>query len=90
MKILRFEDLEAWKEARKLTNSLYDITRDKAFDADWDLRRQIRKAAVSVVANIAEGFDSGSDPEFSRFLRIARRSTSEIQSTCTFRQIRNS
>ena len=50
------------------------------FSRDFELRNQIRRAAGSVMHNIAEGFDAGSDAEFSRFLRIARRSASEVQS----------
>lgn len=80
MKIARFEDIEAWKSARVLRKRLDDATRSRFFDEDRDLRRQIRKAAVSAMANIAEGFDGGTDLEFRRFLRIAKRSATEIQS----------
>lgn len=80
MKITRFEDIEAWKSARKLTNLVYEATRSPAFDDDRDLRRQLRSAAASSMANIAEGFDAGSDTEFQRFLRIAQRSATEVQS----------
>lgn len=80
MRIERFEDIEAWKAARNLVKSVYGRTRAKPFHQDLDLRRQMRRAAVSVMSNIAEGFDSGSDPEFARFLRISRRSASEIHS----------
>ena len=80
MKITRFEDIDAWKAARKLMKSLYDLTGGKGFATDADLRRQIRRAAVSAMANVAEGFDASSDAEFRRFLRIGRRSVSEVQS----------
>jgi four helix bundle protein len=80
MKISRFEDIEAWKAARKLTNLVYELTRRSAFEADRDLRRQLRRAATSSMANVAEGFDAGSDVEFQRFLRMAQRSASEVQS----------
>lgn len=80
MKINRFEDIEAWKSARKLVNMVYEATSARAFDADRDLRRQMRGAATSSMANIAEGFDGGSDAELQRFLRMAQRSATEVQS----------
>lgn len=80
MSIRRFEDIEAWQKARTLMNAIYDATATSAFDADRDLRRQMRSAAVSSMANIAEGFDGGSDNEFQRFLRMAQRSATEVQS----------
>ena len=80
MKITRFEDIEAWKKARILMNKVYRTVKVPAFDEDREMRRQMRRAALSVMSNIAEGFDGGSDPEFRRFLRIAKRSSSELQS----------
>lgn len=80
MKIVRFEDVDAWKAARKMRMDIYELTRGKAFHEDFDLRKQMRRASVSCMSNVAEGFDSGSDHEFARFLRIARRSASELQS----------
>jgi len=80
MKITRFEDIEAWKAARELQKTVYEITRSKGFALDLDLRRQMRRAVASSMANIAEGFDAGTDPEFRRFLKIARRSATELQS----------
>jgi four helix bundle protein len=79
-KIQRFEDLQSWQKARELSNRVYDITENGDFAHDFELRGQIRRAAGSVMHNIAEGFDAGSDAEFIRFLRIARRSASEVQS----------
>lgn len=78
--IEKFEDIEAWKEARELTEEVYRITKTKAFDRDIGLREQLRRAAVSVMANIAEGFDCGSDREFVKFLGYSMRSASELQS----------
>ena len=78
--IARFEDIEAWQEARKLTKLIYTLSNKGALARDFELRGQIRKASVSTMANIAEGFDGGSDPEFKRFLRYALRSTTEVQS----------
>ena len=79
-KIQRFEDLKSWQKARELSNVVYDVTLGKEISKDFGLRNQMRRAARSVMHNIAEGFDAGSDAEFSRFLRIARRSASETQS----------
>ncbi len=78
--INRFEDIDAWKEARILAQQIYRHTDQNAFGRDIALREQIRRAVLSIMANIAEGFDGGSDPEFLRFLRYALRSTSEVQS----------
>jgi len=79
-KIQRFEDLQAWQKARQLTNTIDDLASASRFVRDPYLRDQIRRAAGSVMHNIAEGFDSGSGPEFIRFLKMARRSASEVQS----------
>jgi len=80
MKIKRFEDIEGWQEARVLARMVYAVSSKGRFASDFRLRGQIEDAAVSVMANIAEGFDAGSDAEFIRFLRYARRSASEVQS----------
>ncbi len=80
MKIERFEDIEGWQEARVLAQMVYAVSNKAQFAKEPGLRRQIEDAAVSVTANIAEGFDSGSDTEFIRFLGYARRSASEVQS----------
>jgi four helix bundle protein len=80
MKIERFEDVKAWQAARVLANLVYDATRSGAFARDFGLRNQIQEAAGSVMHNIAEGFESGSDADFARFLKYARRSASEVQS----------
>ena len=80
MKIERFEDIQGWQKARELTRLVYVVTRQGGFERDFWLRDQIRDAAGSVMANIGEGFDAGSDAEFVRFLRYARRSASEVQS----------
>ena len=79
-KIERFEDLKSWQMARQLANMVYDLTNHSVFEKDFQLRNQIRDAAGSVMHNVAEGFDAGSNPEFLRFLKIARRSASEVQS----------
>jgi len=79
-KIVRFEDLQSWQKARQLTNLIYDLTGHPGFAKDFRLRDQIQDAAGSLMHNIAEGFDAGSNPEFIRFLKMARRSASEVQS----------
>ncbi|MCL4530322.1 MAG: four helix bundle protein [Chloroflexi bacterium] len=79
-KIERFEDLQSWQKSRQLVNSIYDLTECQRFAKDFHLRGQIQDAAGSVMHNIAEGFDAGTNLEFIRFLKIARRSASEVQS----------
>lgn len=76
----RFEDLRGWQAARRLTGDVYALSRDHHFARDFALRDQIRRAAISTMNNIAEGFDSASRTEFCRFLRYASRSASEVQS----------
>ena len=78
--IERFEEIEAWREARNLTQQIYHVTRRGAFNRDLGLRDQIQRATVSIMANIAEGFDGGSNREFIRYLGYALRSATEIQS----------
>jgi four helix bundle protein len=80
VKITRFEDIEAWKKARVLMNKVYEAARLPALIVDRELQRQMRRAALSVMSNIAEGFDGGTDAEFCRFLRMAKRSATELQS----------
>lgn len=80
MKIQRFEDIEAWQIARKLTQSIYRATNAPPFSKVFGLVDQIRRASGSAMHNIAEGFDAGSNAEFIRFLRYAQRSSSEVQS----------
>jgi len=80
MKITRFEDIEGWQLGRELTRKIYSITKSGEFAKDFGLRDQIRRASGSVMHNIAEGFDAGSNPEFIRFLGYSQRSCSEIQS----------
>ncbi|MBM4307119.1 MAG: four helix bundle protein [Deltaproteobacteria bacterium] len=80
MKIEKFEDIQAWQEARKMTNEVYKATHEIAFQRDRGLREQIQNASVSVMANIAEGFDRQSKKEFSKFLNYASGSASEVQS----------
>jgi four helix bundle protein len=78
-KIERFEDIEAWQMARKLTRAIYNTTKDGAFSRDFALRDQIRRASISIMSNIAEGFNRGGNKELAQFLFIAKGSTSEVQ-----------
>jgi len=80
MGIERFEDIEAWQLARDLTRKVYELTKKPKFAQDFGLKRQIQEAAGSSMHNIAEGFDSETNPEFIRFLRYAKRSCTEVQS----------
>ena len=80
MKIEKFEEIEAWKLARKLTQKVYYLTKKQNFYKDFDLKNQIRSASGSSMHNIAEGFDAESNAEFIRFLRYAKRSCTEVQS----------
>lgn len=79
VKIKRFEDIEAWKKARELTQEIYAVSNEGSFARDFGLRDQIRRAAVSVISNIAEGFERGGDVEFRRFLAIAKGSAGEVK-----------
>jgi len=80
MKIERFEEIEGWKLGRELTRLIYDATRKGPFSQDFGLKDQIQRASGSIMHNIAEGFDGGSNKEFIKFLRYSQRSCSEVQS----------
>ena len=80
MRIEKFEDIESWKLARELTNEIYRVTKLNNFSKDFGLKDQIQRASVSIMANISEGFDSGSDKSFINFLNYSYRSASEVQS----------
>jgi four helix bundle protein len=76
----RFEDIKAWQAARELTGIIYALTGKETFSRDYGLKDQIQRASGSVMHNIAEGFDAESNVEFTRFLRYAKRSCTEVQS----------
>ena len=78
--ISRFEDIEAWKDARALVKHVYAATNQGPFARDFGLRDQIRRSAVSIMANIAEGFERKNSKELAYFLRVARGSCAEVQS----------
>ena len=77
--ITRFEDIESWKTARQLTNSVYTHSNQTGFNRDFGLRDQIRRASVSVMSNVAEGFESHTDAQFINFLGMARVSAGEVR-----------
>ena len=79
-KIGRLEDVEAWKKARELTRVVYGVTKVGEFARDFSLKDQIRRASVSVMSNIAEGFERGGNKEFIQFLATAKGSVGEVQS----------
>jgi len=76
----RFEDLEVWQGARDVVNAVYKASSNGAFARDYGLRDQIRRAAVSIPSNIAEGFSRRSNKEFIQFLFISKGSAAEVQS----------
>ena len=78
-KVERFEDLIAWEKAMELAVEVYALTRSKSFARDFALVDQCHRAAISIPANIAEGFDRGSRAEFHRFLSIAKGSCAELR-----------
>lgn len=78
--VRKFEDLVAWQMARELVRLIYRITGGDVFSRDYDLRRQIRRAAVSIMANIAEGFERFRRAEFHQFLSVAKSSCAELRS----------
>jgi four helix bundle protein len=79
-RIERFEDLVAWQKARELTKNIYTVTMQKAFTKDFSLRSQMRGASVSIMSNIAEGFERGGRSEFHQFLVISKGSCAELRS----------
>ena len=76
----RFEDIEAWQKARELTKGAYQLSGRGHFAKDFGLRDQIRRASVSIMANIAEGFERDGTGEFIQFLAIAKGSAAEVLS----------
>ena len=75
----KFEEIECWKKARELTRRIYDVTNEPRFARDFGLKDQIRRAAVSVMSNIAEGYDRSGTAEFVHFLATAKGSAAEVR-----------
>ena len=79
-KIQKFEDVLAWQKARELTREIYTHAKAGLFAKDFGLRDQVQRAAVSIMGNVAEGFDRGGDKEFIQFLSISKGSCGEVKS----------
>ncbi|HRH95649.1 MAG TPA: four helix bundle protein [Prosthecobacter sp.] len=80
MSIRRFEDIESWQMGRELSRQVYEVVRDSALGRDFSLKDQMLRSAGSIMDNIAEGFDAGSNREFVKFLQYSKRSCTELQS----------
>lgn len=78
--ITRFEEIEAWQTARELTKLIYSLTEEGKFSRDFGLKDQIRRASVSVMSNISEGFESQTQAQFVRYLGLAKASAGEVRS----------
>jgi len=76
----RFEEIEAWQLSRELAKQIYEVTKQGPFAHDYGLKDQIQRAAVSIMSNIAEGFERGGNKEFMNFLGIAKGSCGEVRS----------
>jgi len=79
-KFNKFEEIQAWQKAKHLTLLIYKITAEEKFSKDYGLKDQIRRASVSIMANIAEGHGRRTNVEFANFLNLARGSAAEVQS----------
>jgi len=75
----QFEDLDIWQKARELTSLVYELSSKGEFSKDFGLRDQVRRSSVSILSNISEGFERGSNKEFIRFLSYAKGSCGELR-----------
>ena len=80
MKIQKFEDMKVWQDAREFVSNIYKSTSNQKFKKDFDLRDQIQRAAVSIMSNIAEGYERDSNKELIRFLLYSKGSAGEVRS----------
>jgi four helix bundle protein len=80
MTIKRFEDMKVWQESRELTKSIYSITQNVKFIKDYGLKDQIQRASVSIMSNIAEGYERDNNKEFIKFLGYSKGSAGEVRS----------
>ena len=78
-KIEKFEDLKVWQKAREVNLQIYKLSNKGTFSKDFGLRDQIRRASVSILSNIAEGFERNGNKEFNQFLSIAKASAAEVR-----------
>lgn len=76
----KFEDITAWQRSRELTKNIYELTSQNEFSKDFGLKDQIRRASVSIMSNIAEGFERSGTGEFAHFLATAKGSAGEVRS----------
>jgi four helix bundle protein len=77
--ILKFEEMERWQKARTIAKTVYLLSEKEKFSRDYGLRDQIRRASVSIMSNIAEGFERGTNKEIIQFLYIAKGSSGEVR-----------
>ena len=75
----RFEEIESWKRARELTNKIYQVSKQGDFAKDFTLKDQVRRACISIMSNIAEGYDRSGTKEFVQFLATAKGSAGEVR-----------
>ena len=78
--ITKFEEILAWQKARELNKIIYNESNSQNFNKDYALKDQIRKATISIMSNIAEGFERKSSKEFTYFLNVAKGSSGELRS----------
>lgn len=78
-KINSFEDIQAWQKARELNKEIYKVSNNGSFSKDFGLRDQIRRASISILSNIAEGFERNGSKEFKQFLSISKGSAGEVR-----------
>jgi len=80
MKVASFEDLKVWQDSRDFVKSIYEIATTDSFKKDYGLKDQIQRAAVSIMNNIAEGFERNNNKEFITFLKYSKGSAGEVRS----------
>ena len=80
LKVASFEDLKVWQDSREFVNSIYKLTSSEKFKKDYGLKDQIQRAAISIMNNIAEGFERNNNKEFIKFLGYSKGSAGEIRS----------
>ena len=80
MAVQTFEEMKVWQDARILTRNIYTITKNNLFNRDYGLRDQIQRASVSIMSNIAEGYERNSNKEFIKFLGYSKGSVGEVRS----------
>jgi len=79
MAIQKFEDMKVWQDTRILTKNIYSMAKKKYFNKDYGLRDQIQRASVSIMSNIAEGYERDNNKEFIKFLGYSKGSAGEVR-----------